>query len=262
MRVEEAAEKAAGEAKAQLENALNPSGLPVYTGPTGAVRGVVTAVGDDPPRLDWVAEAVPAQGCPRALATYGALFRKGPGGQLADALVTATGYEGFIEAESAAVPVVIEGCAFDARTYVMTLGQHLEIANLDPHSYMPRLAGSPTPALRVAMTKGSPIPIFAPRAGRYQLVAETRPFMQAEVYVVRYPTARVTGLDGKFEIRGLPPGKVTLTAFSPALGLEGKVQKEVVVKAGATLEQSFELSFSRAKYQQEPVPTQPPAATQ
>jgi hypothetical protein len=71
--------------------------------------------------------------------------------------------------------------------------------------------------------------------------------MTAEVLVVKYATHDVTGADGRFEIKGIPPGKVTVSAFLPATGAVDE-KKEVTLKAGDNPELELTLAFDAAKY--------------
>ncbi len=232
--------------RAEVEKVINPKGAEPYRGPTGTLRGRITIVGDPPPKL---ALAFPDD-CAEAAATYGAAFRvgqspeAGKGAALADALVAVTGYEGFVPPEDAAVPVRIRGCAFDKRTYAATFGQRFEVVNLDPkNSYMPYLMGAPMRAYMVAMPRGNPVKLYPlePSASRYLLRDQMkRPFLVSEVYVLKYATHAVTGLDGLYEIKRIPIGKVRVDAFLPAIDkTEGK---EVEIKEGVN-ELDLELRF-------------------
>lgn len=241
-----AAEELAARQREAVERAINPKGLPLYAGPVGAVRGVVRVAGDPAPVIREMIEKLPADACPRAHELQRKLFRQGVGGTLADALVSVTEYDGFVAPKSDAVRVEIQGCAFDRKVVAMTFGQRFDVFNLDAQAYMPRLLGTPTYTLRVAMPGGSPIPIFAPRPGRYRLVDETRDYVSADVFVLNYPTFDVTRLDGRFEIKDIPVGNVRVTAYAPAFG---KVtEQRVAIEAGVTKELTFELTFSESEY--------------
>src|SRR5262245_27851485 len=63
---------------AAVSKSLNPTGLPPYSGPVGAIRGVVTNMGDEPPLRPEQIEKLPASGCQRASEMYRKLFRLGP----------------------------------------------------------------------------------------------------------------------------------------------------------------------------------------
>jgi hypothetical protein len=56
----------------------------------------------------------------------------------------------------------------------------------------------------------------------------------------------VTGLDGAFEISGVPAGDAKVTAYSPALG---KVSEQrVKIQAGVIADLKFDLAFSQADF--------------
>jgi hypothetical protein len=242
----DSAQEASQRVREEVEKAVNPKGLPVYSGPVGAVRGVVNVTGDPPPFVTERAEKLPREGCPRAQDLYRKLYRQGPERTLADVLVTVTEYSGYLRPPAEPVRVEIEGCAFDRNVVAMTFGQHLEVFNLDSQPYMPRLLGPPSYALRVAMPRGGSVPLYAPRPGKYVLAEETREYMRAEVFVLNYPTVRVTGLDGRFEMTGIPTGTAKVTAYAVAIG---KISEQTIqVETGVTKDLSFALAFSQAEY--------------
>ncbi len=262
------ADEAARQARESAEKALNPRGLPVYTGPVGSVRGKVQVTGDEPPLVPEMAELLgklPPDACPRARELHRKLYRQGVDRTLADVLVTVTEYQGFLPARGDAVRVEAKGCAFDARILAMTYGQRLDVFNLDGQAYMPRLVGTPSYALRVAMPGGPPVPVFAPKAGQYMLVDETRQYMRSDLFVLGFPTFDVTGLDGQFEITGIPAGKVRVSAYAPALGKA--VDQTVDIKPGAVADLTFEIEFSDSEYRRrlresaKPAPSEPAASS-
>lgn len=228
-----------------VAKAINPTGLPRYSGPVGGVRGRVAISGDPAPILPEQSAQLPVQGCPRAQQLYTKLFRQGPDGSLADALVTVTEYKGFLAPEGDAVRVRAEGCAWSSRTIALTFGQRLEVENVDPQPYIPSLLGAPTPALRIAMPHGSAVPLFFPRPGHFALLETTRDYMRADVFVLPFPTARVTELDGRFAFDALPVGEARVTAYLPAIGKT--VDQRVMIEAGKTLDLTLTLTYSQAE---------------
>jgi hypothetical protein len=260
----QAADEAIERGREAAEHSRNPTGLPAYSGPTGGVRGRVTITGDPPPLVPEMVAKLPAEGCPRAQELHRKLYRQGAERTLADVLVTVTEYQGYVRPTSDAVRVEIKGCAFDARILAMTFGQRMDVFNLDSQPYMPRLVGTPSYALRVAMPGGRPVPIFAPQAGQYMLIEQTRDYMRADVFVLNYPTFDVTGLDGQFEITGIPVGDVKVTAYAPAMGKV--VEQRIKIEAGVIQPLTFEIGFSASEYaaqlQAKPEPAPPaPAPT-
>ncbi|MEY2935163.1 MAG: hypothetical protein RL033_5912 [Pseudomonadota bacterium] len=239
-------EEAVRQRAESVEKSLNPQGLPLYSGPVGGVRGVVTVGGDPAPLVPGRASKIP-ETCPRALEFERKLFRQGVDRTLADVLVTVTEYQGYIKPQTDSVRVDVKGCAFGAKVMALVYGQRIDVFNHDPDGYLPRLIGVPTYTLRVAVPGGNPVPVFPPSPGQFLLAEETRDYMRGEVYVLSYPTFDVTALDGAFEINGVPAGDVKVTAYSPALG---KVSEQrVKIQSGVTQELKFQLDFSQAEYE-------------
>lgn len=202
----------------KVGQAVNPRNVPAYKGPTGTLRGTVRIEGDAPPDVDVSFPARPCRG--EAAATHGKLFRVGQGGALADALVAVTGYEGYVPPASEAVKMTISHCALSTRTVVMTYGQRLEVANLDrADSYMPYLDGAPVKAILVAMPHGDAVKLYPQEPGHY-LLRDQLPneYLTADVYALKFATHAVTGLDGKYEIQGIPVGRVEVNAMLPVTG--------------------------------------------
>src|SRR5690606_37105054 len=61
-----AADDASRQFREAAERELNPKSLPVYSGPVGAVRGVVKVTGDEAPLAREMVDKLPAGACPRA----------------------------------------------------------------------------------------------------------------------------------------------------------------------------------------------------
>lgn len=206
---------------AEVAKVVNPLGAAPYAGPTATLKGRIRIEGDPPP-----AQTVQApEGCGEAAATYGKLFRVGQDGAAADVLVTVTRYDGFVPAKEPAVKAQIHGCAFTRRTIAMTFGQRLEVYNLDKgQTYMPYLDGQPSRAAMVAVPMGDSVKLYPLKPGIYGLVDFLpKPYLDADVFVLKYATIDVTDLDGTYEITGIPVGKARLDALLPSADLtEGK----------------------------------------
>jgi hypothetical protein len=224
-----------------VSRTVNPRNLPVYSGPTGNVAGVVTAVGDlAPPTPEHLAKI--KGDCPEARQAYSHLFREGMMRNLADVLVAVTGYSGYLPATEPKQTVAARGCAFSTQTVALTFGQALDVVSKDSEAYVPNLIGAKMTAQLLALPGGAPSTLYPPAPGHYLLTDDIKVFMVADVFVVSYPTHAVTGLDGRYQIKGIPVGKARISALLPST--HAVIEKDIEIKAGETLE--VPLSLSRA----------------
>jgi len=228
---------------ASVEKMVNPTNRAPYSGPTGVVEGVVKLKGDQAPAQEFKYTT----GCEGARSTYEKQFREGAGRIAPDVLVAVTDYDAFIPAKEPAAKVVVKDCAYDRRTVFVTFGQRIEVSSLDEkQSYLPFLAGVSAPAHMVLPPKGQggPVKLYPLDIGRFLLVDEmNRPWMKADVYVLKYPTATVTGLDGKYRIEGIPVGKVKVSALLPVPDLTASA--EANVQEGKTTTADFVLEYKK-----------------
>ena len=202
--------------QAEVEKVINSSGRTPYAGKVGTLRGKVTIRGDEFPSAEW---SFPAD-CPNAQAMYGRTFRKSPGGGIADALVSVTGYDAFVPPKAPVVPVKVQGCAFDQRLYAATFGQRLEIQNLDHlGSYTPFLDGASYRSVMVALPQGAPIKLYPTQPALNYVLRDfqAKPFLQARVLVLKFPTHDVTDGEGQYVIEGIPVGAVDVNVVLPGL---------------------------------------------
>lgn len=228
----------------EVAKVVNPTGEPPYGGPISVVRGVVTMTGDEAPVREEVAREIPDK-CAGARAVYGRLFREGPGRTTADVLVAVTGYKGYVPSAGKRPRLDARGCAFESRTIGLMFGESLDIVSRDGETYIPEILGQQTKALLVAMPGRVPVQVFPVRVGRTVLLDNAHPFSKADLFVLRFPTFDVTGLDGRFEIERVPLGEMTVSAYLPATGQT--VEKKVNVTAGAPIDVALELSFDASK---------------
>ncbi|MEZ4300373.1 MAG: hypothetical protein R3B70_35840 [Polyangiaceae bacterium] len=200
-----------------IAKVVNPKKEPRYTGPTGTLRGTIRITGDAPPE---VSVKLPSGACHgEAAATHSKLFRVGQDGTLADALVAVTGYKGYVPPDGEAEKITIHGCSFARRTVVATYGQRIEVSNLDKvESYMPYLDGAPAKAILVAVPGGDAVRLYPQQPGHF-LIRDELPneHLTADVFVLAYSTHDVTGLDGRYEIKGIPVGPVEVNAMLPSI---------------------------------------------
>jgi hypothetical protein len=237
----------------KVEAAVNPGHFVPYSGATGVVEGTVTVSGDAPPKLGLPMPFA----CREASATYDKVFREGNGRTLADVMIAVTGYNGYVPAQGEVSAVKIHGCAFDRRTIVMTYGQHIEVSNTDLVAFLPTLNGANMPAQLVAIPRGDAVKLYPMDVGHYALVdGLDKGWMYADVFVLRYATHAVTGLDGHFRIAGIPVGKVKVSAYLPLIDAQlhphrgiaqPSLDHDVEVKADKTTKVDFVIPFKAPK---------------
>lgn len=235
----------------QIDATVNPTKLPVYSGPTGTVRGNISVKGDQAPvREEVIAKITPK--CQSAQAVYGKLFREGMLRSLGDVLVTVTGYDGYLPARREARLVEASDCAWDSRTIALMFGQRLDVQSKDKEPYLPDLLGGTMPAQMVAIPGREPVTLYPMKVGRYGLADTLHPFMFADVFVIKFPTFAVTGPDGKFEITGVPVGEVTVSAVLPIT--MQTAEKKVKIEADRAILVDLEIRFDKKKHMPKPPP--------
>jgi len=228
----------------QRRAALNPGDAKAYSGPVGTVAGTVRVSGPTAPELPEVLAKIPAGKCDDGRAFYGKLFREGPGRELGDVLVAVTGYQGFIPPKDEPKVVTAKGCAFESRTLAMVFGQELLVRNRGPEPFIPLLENSGQLAVMVAMPGGDPVRLFPSKVGQYRLSDQSHPFATADVFVLKYPTFAVTGVDGRFAISGIPVGEVIVSAHLPAT--KQTATQRVVIESGKVVTLDLTLPFAPA----------------
>jgi len=229
----------------QVDAINNESKQPLYVGPTGTIEGTITISGDAAPDMTPFIDAIPAN-CAKAQELYGKLFREGPGRVVADALVAVTNFHGYVKPKSNHVDLSARDCGWQQRTIALTYGQRIDVKSADSQPYIPQLLGAPTGALLVAIPNGEAVPVLAREPGHYVLIDSMRLFSKADVFVVRYPTTDVTGLDGHYRITGIPTGPATLSALLPSTS--STATKSVTIEASKAVHVDLTLAFDQSTF--------------
>ncbi len=140
-------------------------------------------------------------------------------------------------------PVKVEqkGCRYVPHVVGVVVGQKLEVLNDDPTTHnihpMPKMNHEFNAAQG---PDAAPIEhVFDKPEIMIPVKCNNHPWMRMYVNVAANPLFAVTGADGKFEIKGLPPGTYTLAAVQEDLG-EQTQTITVVPKQAATLDFTFQ----------------------
>ena len=140
-----------------------------------------------------------------------------------------------------AQPAVIEqkGCLYEPHVVAMRANQKLDVVNADvtTHNIHPLPANnrewnkSQPPGLHIEET-------FAREEVSIPVKCNMHPWMRSYIAVFKHPYFAVTGSDGSFDLKGLPPGTYTLKAWHETLGTATQT-----VTIGATESKQVEFVF-------------------
>jgi plastocyanin len=139
-------------------------------------------------------------------------------------------------------PVVLDqkGCRYVPHVIAIQQGESVQFLNSDPTTHnvhtMPTSVGNQS--LDISETPGSPPQVehFKTTEAMIPVRCNNHPWMQAFINVAPNPYFAVTGADGSFTIKGLPPGNYTLAAVQEKLG---EVDIPVTVKAKSSTTADF-----------------------
>jgi len=139
-------------------------------------------------------------------------------------------------------PVVLDqqGCKYHPHVLGVMAGQTVQIKNDDPTTHNIH----PTPKDNREWNESQPpsSPAIEKSFAREEIMLPVKcnqhPWMKMYINVVKSPFFAVTGKDGKYEIKGLPPGDYTIAFVQEKLG-EQDQKVTVAAKDTKTVDQSF-----------------------
>jgi plastocyanin len=133
---------------------------------------------------------------------------------------------------SANAPALIDqiGCQYVPHAVAVQVNQTLRIKSSDPVMHNVHLLANVNPAANLSETGPGEQTIKFAAPEMIHVRCDVHPWMKAIVGVFDSPYFAVTGSDGKFEIRNIPPGTYTLAAWQERLG--EKTQKVTVAADG------------------------------
>jgi plastocyanin len=173
-------------------------------------------------------------------------FVVGPNKELADVVVVVKGLEG--KSTGASAPHAFmdqKGCEYIPQIIAVQTGQKIHVKNSDP--LMHNVHTTPTAPGNKEENKGqaagaADLVFSIPAAENFlRFKCDVHPWMFAWVTVVDHPYFAVTGADGSFTIKDVPPGKYKVVALHRK-GAPTGVEKEIEIKAdGAVADFVIEL---------------------
>jgi len=208
------------------------------------ITGVINLKGTAPAEK----ELSPIKDDPTCSASYpGALpktkfYVVGAGGELADVIVSLKGISGKSTGATAA-PLVMDqkGCLYYPQILAVQTGQKIIVKNSDTCVHnVHTVPKENAPQNMVQMPGGADLNFTFDKPEPFlKFQCDVHPWMFAWVSVFDHPYFAVSGGDGKFTIKNVPPGKYTLEATHRKLGVQ---TAEIEVKdTGAAQNFTFEI---------------------
>jgi hypothetical protein len=216
----------------------------------GDITGTITLKGTPPPEKE-IADIKTDVNCGKlhTAPVKTRFYVVGAGGALADVFVTLKGISGKSTGASAA-PLVIDqkGCEYIPYVAACQTSQKIVVKNSDPvlHNVHPtpaNAAGGNKEANQAQMAGGADLTFVFPAPENFlRFKCDVHPWMFSYVSVVDHPFYAVSGADGKFTIKNVPPGKYTVVAMHrKAAPAPAGVEKEIEVTAdGAKVDLTLE----------------------
>jgi plastocyanin len=136
------------------------------------------------------------------------------------------------------VDLTQRGCLYEPHVLGIMVGQPLQVLTLDPTTHNIHVVGDANRDWNVTQQPGSPSVIrrFARPEVMIPVHCNEHPWMKAYIGVVSNPFYAVTGSDGSFALKGVPPGEYTLEVWTATFGTQ---EQKVVVRAGETASANF-----------------------
>jgi plastocyanin len=196
----------------------------------GAIEGKVIFTGPKPPPLKITpTKDAEVCGAPRESAQIAVA----PDGAVGNAVVFIQRVEqGKAWDKPESVPILTNSqCDFAPRVQAVQVGTEMDFSNADPvfhnlHAFLDK-----STIYNVSLPKGGrKIRRQLGESGMVRVDCDSHPWMRAWIFVAQSPYYALTGPDGHFVIKDLPPGSYTLKAWQEYTGV---TEIPVTVKAGS-----------------------------
>jgi plastocyanin len=213
---------ASGNNESESAPAAHTSGKPVDPTTAGSVTGTILFTGV-PPKMKAISMVtVPNCAKMHSMPAMTEDFVPGDNGTLQNVIVYLQGDFSAYSFPAASAPVRVdqEGCIYTPHVVAKMTGDPLEVTNKDAVTHninaMSQLGQGWNES---QMRGGDPIVRrFSKEEVPIIVKCNMHPWMRFYLAVVDHPYFQVTGKDGQFALRNVPPGTYTLTAWHEAFG--------------------------------------------
>ena len=197
---------------------------PVDPATAGNIAGRITFDGPTPQPATLRMDSDPNCRTPQGNTASDETIVVGAGGALLNAFVYVKDGLGDLRFPVPSNPVVLDqkGCVYTPHVVGVQVGQGLELVNSDPTLHNVHAI----PSANQEFNRGYPIQgmkeihTFSTREVMVPFKCDVHGWMRAWVGVLDHPFFAVTGPDGSFELKGLPPGTYTVEAWHEKLGTQ------------------------------------------
>jgi hypothetical protein len=115
--------------------------------------------------------------------------------------------------------IVQKGCMYEPHVLAMRANQKLDVVNADPTTHNIHPNPSNNREWNKSQPPGTPLEeTFAREEIAIPVKCNVHPWMRSYIAVLKNPYFAVTGRDGGFELKSLPPGSYTIEAWHEKLG--------------------------------------------
>lgn len=209
--------------------AAHTGGMPVDSATAGSVTGKILFTGMPP--LNKKINMIDVPNCAKThsapVMTEG--FVPGDNGTLQNVVVYLDGDFSAYSFPAASAPVQVDqqGCIYAPHVVAVMTGDPLEVTNKDAVTHNINAMSQLRQGWNeTQMSAGPPIVRrFAAQEIPMIVKCNMHPWMRFYLAVVDHPYFQVTGKDGQFALRNVPPGTYTLTAWDEIFG----IKKQTVV---------------------------------
>ncbi len=132
------------------------------------------------------------------------------------------------------------GCVYTPHVLGLRSGQELKVLNSDPttHNINPSPQNNRNWNISQGPGTAPQIKTFARQEVMIPVKCNVHPWMRSYIGVVNHPYFDVTGADGTFELKDLPPGDYTVQVWHERLGTQ-EMQVSVAASESKTLDFSY-----------------------